>query len=72
MERYPSRRGDGAKAFGLSMQPPDLTTLKARNGVVFPPERPRWTINGREDIKLHVDREMPVWGNGSKWKLKRV
>lgn len=55
-------RGDGAKAFGLSVKPPDLTGLKARNGGVFPRERLRRIIDGREDIKLHEDREMPVWG----------
>ena len=55
-------RGDGAKAFGLSVKPPDLTRLKARNGGVFPRERLRRIIDGREDIKLHEDREMPVWG----------
>ena len=55
-------RGEGAKTFGLSAGPPDLTTLKARNGGVFPRERLRRVIDGREDIKLHLDREMPVWG----------
>lgn len=55
-------RGAGPKAFGLSIEPPDLTTLKARSGGVFPRERLRRIIDGREDIKLHVDREMPVWG----------
>jgi hypothetical protein len=55
-------RGEGAKSFGLSVGPPDLTTLRVRNGGVFPRERLRRIIDGREDIKLHVDREMPVWG----------
>jgi mono/diheme cytochrome c family protein len=55
-------RGGGAKAFGLSVEPPDLTTLKRRNGGVFPRERLRRIIDGREDIALHGEREMPVWG----------
>lgn len=55
-------RGEGPKTFGLSVAPPDLTTLKARNGGVFPRERLRRIIDGREDISLHLDREMPVWG----------
>lgn len=55
-------KGAGAKAFGLSVEPPDLTTLTWRNGGVFPRERLRQIIDGREDIKSHVDREMPVWG----------
>ena len=55
-------RGGGAKAFGLSVDPPDLTRLQARNGGVFPRARLRKIIDGREDIKIHLDREMPVWG----------
>jgi hypothetical protein len=55
-------RGGGAKAFGLSAEPPDLTTLRRRNNGVFPRERLRRIIDGREDIKTHGDREMPVWG----------
>jgi Cytochrome C oxidase, cbb3-type, subunit III len=55
-------RGAGTKAFGLSGQPPDLTTLRRRNGGTFPRERLRRIIDGREDIALHSEREMPVWG----------
>lgn len=55
-------RGAGAKAFGLTAEPPDLTTLRRRNGGAFPRERLRRIIDGREDIKIHGDREMPVWG----------
>ena len=54
--------GAGAKAFGLSVEPPDLTTLTLRNDGIFPRERLRQIIDGREDIKSHADREMPVWG----------
>jgi hypothetical protein len=56
-------RGEGSKIFGLSRPPPDLTTLKARNGGVFPRDRLLRIIDGREDIKDHGDREMPVWGD---------
>lgn len=55
-------RGQGAKDFGLSVEPPDLTTLTRRNNGTFPRERLRRIIDGREDIKVHRDREMPVWG----------
>jgi hypothetical protein len=55
-------RGEGAKVFGLSAEPPDLTTLSRRNDGVFPRERLRRIIDGRDDIKVHGDREMPVWG----------
>jgi mono/diheme cytochrome c family protein len=55
-------RGEGPKVFGLSKPPPDLTTLKARNGGAFPKERLHRIIDGREDIRVHGEREMPVWG----------
>ena len=55
-------RGDGPKAFGLSGPPPDLTKLSERNGGVFPRERLQAIIDGREALKNHGDREMPVWG----------
>jgi len=55
-------RGHGAKDFGLSVEPPDLTTLRRHNNGAFPRERLRRIIDGREDIKIHRDREMPVWG----------
>src|SRR5262245_15898825 len=55
-------RGEGAKAFGLTTEPPDLTLLRRRNGGILPRERLRRIIDGREDIKIHGDREMPVWG----------
>jgi mono/diheme cytochrome c family protein len=55
-------RGAGTKAFGLSVQPPDLTMLRRRNGGIFPRERLRRIIDGREDIALHGEREMPIWG----------
>ena len=55
-------RGDGPKTFGLSGPPPDLTRLSERNGGVFPRERLQAIIDGREILKNHGDREMPVWG----------
>lgn len=55
-------RGEGPKVFGLSSPPPDLTTLSTRNGGLFPRERLHRIIDGREDIKVHGEREMPVWG----------
>lgn len=55
-------RGEGPKVFGLSKPPPDLTKLSARNGGSFPKERLNRIIDGREDIKDHSEREMPVWG----------
>jgi mono/diheme cytochrome c family protein len=57
-----SGRGDGPKTFGLSGPAPDLTGLSERNGGVFPRARLRAIIDGREVLKNHGDREMPVWG----------
>jgi len=55
-------RGTGAKADRLNHIPPDLTQFARRNGGVFPRERLRRIIDGR-DVASHVNREMPVWGN---------
>jgi hypothetical protein len=54
-------RGGGPKAFGLSVKPPDLTTLTARHGS-FPADRIARIIDGRDVIAAHEEREMPVWG----------
>ena len=55
-------RGDGPKTFGLSGPAPDLTKLSLRNGGQFPRERLQAIIDGREILKNHGNREMPVWG----------
>jgi hypothetical protein len=54
-------KGDGPKSFGLSMAPPDLTTLTARYGE-FPRQRLVQLIDGRVPLPGHGTREMPVWG----------
>jgi hypothetical protein len=54
-------RGEGVKTFGLSKSPPDLTTLTARNGGMFPRERLARLIDGRDQLDAHI-REMPLWG----------
>ena len=41
--------------------PADLTRFAAMNGGVFPSERLRRIIDGR-DVPSHGDRTMPVWG----------
>jgi len=60
------RDGKGHGSFaellqGVSM--PDLTTLSKRNGGVFPIARVYNVIDGREEVKAHGTREMPIWGN---------
>ncbi len=55
-------RGDGAYAANLKLAVPDLTTLTVRNNGVFPAERVQRIIDGREDLKGHGPRAMPIWG----------
>lgn len=47
----------------LKQTPTDLTTLSRINNGVFPFERVYMVIDGRQLIKSHGDRDMPVWGN---------
>lgn len=54
--------GDGSYADLLKKQAPSLAVLKKNNGGVFPFERVYAVIDGREVVKGHGDRDMPVWG----------
>jgi mono/diheme cytochrome c family protein len=55
-------RGDGPYSVNLKLPVPDLTQLSQRNGGIYPAERVRRLIDGREDIKGHGGRQMPIWG----------
>ncbi len=55
-------KGGGSFAQMLQVSMPDLTTLAKRNGGVFPVARVYNVIDGREEIKAHGTREMPIWG----------
>jgi len=55
-------KGGGPYVELLKKAPPDLTTLAKRNGGVFPINRVYEVIDGREVIKWHGTRDMPVWG----------
>lgn len=55
-------RGAGSFAEALQLSMPDLTTLSKRNGGVFPLARVYDVIDGREAMKAHGTREMPIWG----------
>ena len=59
----PSGQGDGILAANLSVAPPNLTTLAARNGGVFPRDAVMSAIDGfsRGD---HFAPEMPIFGEG--------
>jgi mono/diheme cytochrome c family protein len=41
---------------------PALTTLQKDNGGVFPISRVYEVIEGRQEIKTHGPRDMPIWG----------
>ena len=58
-------RGAGPMSTQLHRQPPSLTSFAVRNSGVFPSERVRRIIDGR-DIAAHGSFEMPVWGNAFK------
>jgi mono/diheme cytochrome c family protein len=55
-------KGNGPLAAQMRKTVPDLTKFAKRNGGVFPSERVRSIIDGR-DVASHGDRSMPVWGD---------
>lgn len=55
-------RGEGEMAAILTIAPPDLTALAARNGGVFPVARAAARIDGRDPLLAHGG-EMPVYGD---------
>lgn len=54
--------GDGSLAELLKVPPADLTVLRRNNRGKFPTERVLRVIDGREEVKGHGGREMPIWG----------
>jgi len=58
-----SAKGDGSVAKFLKVPPADLTMLSQKYGGVLPEERLREIIDGREEVRAHGRREMPVWGD---------
>lgn len=57
-------KGNGPIADMLKQVPSDLTVLARNNGGVFPVGRVYGVIDGRQAVKLHGERTMPVWGRG--------
>ena len=55
-------KGKGSFAELLQVSMPDLTTMARRNGGVFPITYVYNVIDGREAMKAHGTREMPIWG----------
>jgi mono/diheme cytochrome c family protein len=58
-----SGRGDGNLAEMLSVPPADLTGIARKNGGKFPTELIVKLVDGRETVKGHGLKEMPVWGD---------
>jgi mono/diheme cytochrome c family protein len=52
----------GAYVDFLKVTPPDLSQLSKKNGGVFPLERVYNVIDGRQEVKAHGPRDMPIWG----------
>ena len=55
-------KGKGVLADQLKVAPSDLTQLAKKNGGVFPMNAVYEKIDGRQEVKAHGPRDMPVWG----------
>ena len=55
-------KGDGPFAKMLTTKPADLTQLTIHNNGEFPFWRVYRMIDGRETVRGHGSREMPIWG----------
>lgn len=55
-------RGDGPMAEQLKARVPDITGLAKANQGIFPFDKVYQIIDGRQEVKAHGPREMPVWG----------
>jgi len=55
-------KGKGSFSEALQLSMSDITGLAKRNGGVFPVTRVYDVIDGREMVKAHGTREMPIWG----------
>jgi hypothetical protein len=62
-----SGRGEGTVAEFLTITAADLTKLAKNNGGMFPRDRAIKIIDGREQVRVHGGRDMPVWGDWFKF-----
>jgi len=58
----PLAKGDGTLATMLKVRPANLTQLSKSNNGQFPFWRVYRIIDGREEVRGHGSREMPLWG----------
>ena len=54
--------GDGPFSENIKISPPDLTKLSAENNNIFPWADLYDVINGKNPIRSHGGKEMPIWG----------
>lgn len=55
-------KGKGLFSPQLKVKPKDLTSIRSRNGGIFPFIEMYKIIDGREDTNVHGSQVMPVWG----------
>jgi mono/diheme cytochrome c family protein len=55
-------KGDGVAMSLLTVKPADLTQIAKKNNGEFPFWKVYGIIDGREQIKAHGERDMPIWG----------
>ena len=59
-----SGKGDDGPLKSLLTRPvPNLTVLAKNNRGVFPFDRVYQIIDGRQEVKAHGPRDMPIWGS---------
>lgn len=55
-------KGNGDMSDILVIRPADLTQISKRNKGVFPFWQMYQMIDGRQEVRGHGDRTMPIWG----------
>jgi mono/diheme cytochrome c family protein len=65
-----SGKGDGPVAAFLTQPPSDLTLLQKKNGGIFPVTHVYSIIEGSADVRVHGPRNMPLWGNRFRGRIK--
>lgn len=56
-------KGNGPMRAYLTVTPADLTQLRYKNKDTFPFWQVYRTVDGREMVRGHGSREMPIWGD---------
>ncbi len=56
-------KGQGLMSRFLTVRPADLTQLAKKNGGAFPFWQTYRVVDGREEVRGHGSREMPIWGD---------